>query len=740
MLMSLSAPDRRQLGRYDLLSKIGSGGMAEVHLARQRGPMGFEKLVVVKLAHRALAKQASFIEMLHSEARVAALLKHSNVIDVYELGDSEGQYYIAMEYLEGEPLLALLRAGREDRPLDVLSMARIIADAAEGLSAVHELKTLAGERMGLIHHDVSPGNIMVLYSGQVKLLDFGVAKALTNMDQVDPNVARVVAGKLGYLAPEKLHGRVFDHRSDIFSLGVVMWEAFTCKRLFKFDNEAALRTHMLTTEIPAPSKVNANVPPLLDQICQKALMKDPAARFANANEMAAAIESVLHEARYVSKNDLIAKYMRDTFSDRHALRLQLIKEASTEAGPSQATASATLELNQQKQSVELPAVDIAELPQTPEPHVPNPVATRPKAVTGLPPRPIPSVRKGATLPAPFIARAAPISVAPMAAQMVAPSMPAVSAQVVAPIVAPPIVAVPVVGVPVAVTATTNESHSPAITGPLGPLEIGLIPMQSQALPVFTASTASNDASGLADSHAQIAFEAASTSFAEPQPIAPPSVHSPAQVNADNMATQRSDTDTFARWSRSSEEVASLPTTQDDDDLPLQVMDRRRWIKFIVIGIAVLSALIIAIMSFGGSKSEPPAVTSPGKLGAKNASEETDAAAMTSDAAAVPMAAVLPTPEIMLPDAGIDSAPQQSIDAAAIVVPMDAANIDVTQAPGPTPPKTTVAAPSVPPVVRPAVAKTTAKDPTVTKLKLSAADIKDLYQSALQKFMKGDNAA
>ena len=152
--------------------------MAEVQLAIQRGPAGFEKLVVVKLVHENLATQKPFVDMLLDEARVAALVKHPNVVDIYDLGEADGRYFIAMEYLEGEPLLAVLRAGRVGQRLDVLSSARLIADTAVGLVAAHSAALARRRsRLELVHHDVSLGNIVVLYNGQVKLVDFGVAKA-----------------------------------------------------------------------------------------------------------------------------------------------------------------------------------------------------------------------------------------------------------------------------------------------------------------------------------------------------------------------------------------------------------------------------------------------------------------------------------------------------------------------------------------------------------------------------------
>src|SRR5690349_1067327 len=229
--------------------------MAEVQLALQRGPAGFEKLVVVKLVHENLASQKSVVDMLLDEARVAALVKHPNVVDIYDLGMVDGRYFIAMEYLEGEPLLALLRAGRDGQRLDPLSTVRLIADTAEGLDAAHELRSLAGEPLGLVHHDVSLGNIVVLYNGQVKLVDFGVARATQH---AGPTLR--VHGKIGYMAPEKLRGQPGDRRADVWSLGVVLWEALTLRRLFRGADERETMQRVLAQPILRPSEVNAEIP------------------------------------------------------------------------------------------------------------------------------------------------------------------------------------------------------------------------------------------------------------------------------------------------------------------------------------------------------------------------------------------------------------------------------------------------------------------------------------------------
>jgi len=309
-----------RLGRYELITRIGQGGMAEVQLALQRGPAGFEKLVVVKLVHDSLASQKSFVDMLLDEARVAALVKHPNVVDIYDLGQADGRFFIAMEYLEGEPLLGVLRAGREGKRLDPLSTGRLIADTAEGLDAAHELRSMSGERLELVHHDISLGNIVVLYNGQVKLVDFGVAKA------TQAGSKSKVQGKFSYMAPEKLKGDSGDRRSDIFWSGWGRWEALTLRRLFRGGNDAETMKQVLETTIQPPSKVSADVPAEYDAIVMRALDRNPAKRHATSKELAVEIEEMLRKRGYGGKNDKIAKYMQETFKSHIEARKKLVQE------------------------------------------------------------------------------------------------------------------------------------------------------------------------------------------------------------------------------------------------------------------------------------------------------------------------------------------------------------------------------------------------------------------------------
>ena len=311
----------RTLGRYELIARIGEGGMAEVHLARQRGPRAFEKLVVVKTVHPRLTSRPAVAEALLDEARIAAKVKHPHVVDIYDLGEEDGTYFIAMEYLEGESMTAIIRAQRAagGARLPPLRTARIIADCAAGLHAAHELRSLSGEPLELVHQDVTPGNVIVLYTGQSKLVDFGVAKVRTSSD------AGLVKGKAGYLAPELFERRAADRRSDVFALGVVLWESLTLRRLFHGATEAETFAKVKACQVPAPSSLVLGVPPELDRLCARALCPSPEERYPTAKAMQDDLNKLL---RGTDKGDYepIAQFMRTTFAPQIAARQQLFRE------------------------------------------------------------------------------------------------------------------------------------------------------------------------------------------------------------------------------------------------------------------------------------------------------------------------------------------------------------------------------------------------------------------------------
>ncbi|MBL8627576.1 MAG: protein kinase [Myxococcales bacterium] len=323
------------LGRYELIARIGEGGMAEVYLARQRGPKAFEKLVVVKTVHSRLAAKPALAEALLEEARIAAKVRHPHVVDIYDLGEEDGTYFIAMEYLEGESMTAIIRAQRAKGGvrLSPLRTAQVVSDCAGGLHAAHELRALSGEPLELVHQDVTPGNVFVLYTGQAKLLDFGVAKVRSSDD------ASLVKGKAGYLAPELFDKHPADRRSDVFALGVVLWESLTLRRLFAGATDADTFAKIRACVVPAPSSLMPGLPAELDAICARALTKDRDARYPSAKAMQDELNALLRGAE---RNDYeaMATYMRSTFASQIAARHQLLRELDQGGVPAARTLEA----------------------------------------------------------------------------------------------------------------------------------------------------------------------------------------------------------------------------------------------------------------------------------------------------------------------------------------------------------------------------------------------------------------
>jgi serine/threonine protein kinase len=251
------------LGRYQLLSRLAVGGMAEVYLARQGELSGFKTLVVVKKVLPHLAVKPDFIAMFLDEARIASMLDHPNVVRITEVGRTENEYFLAMELVQGKPLASILQQSeRAKTPLPHNLGALIVANAAAGLHHAHQLTDASGNLLGLVHRDVSPQNIMVSFEGSVKVIDFGIARALGRLGDTNSGSLK---GKLGYMAPEQARGEPVDARADIFSLGVVLWECVAGRRLFLRENELATLRAVVYEPIPSVSKY-AEVDPALDAI------------------------------------------------------------------------------------------------------------------------------------------------------------------------------------------------------------------------------------------------------------------------------------------------------------------------------------------------------------------------------------------------------------------------------------------------------------------------------------------
>lgn len=296
------------LGRYAVAGPLASGGMAEILLAQLRGPGGFERPVVIKRMHPHLAKDPAFIQLFLDEARLAARIRHPNVVQVQELGHEAGELFLVMEYLEGQTVVALMkRLSEEGRLLPLSLAAYIVAQACAGLGAAHELSDASGQPLHLVHRDVAPDNIFLTFEGQVKLLDFGIAKA---RDRLAHTRTGHVRGKAPYMSPEQILGEVIDHRSDLYSLGVVLHEISTGQRLFKGQNELALAKAICEAPVPLPSSRREDYPPALEQVVMRALARQREDRFGSAREMEAALGSGAGGAAE------LAALMRELFSER----------------------------------------------------------------------------------------------------------------------------------------------------------------------------------------------------------------------------------------------------------------------------------------------------------------------------------------------------------------------------------------------------------------------------------------
>jgi serine/threonine protein kinase len=311
------------MGRYQLLAKLATGGMAEIYLARQTGIKGFERLVAVKKLFAHLAMEEKFLEMFFDEARIAATLNHPNIVQIYDLGQEEESYYIAMEYLEGESLGYMLReCHKSGTPIPATLASGIVSQVCDGLDYAHKLTDETGKPLGIVHRDVSPQNIIVLFSGGVKLVDFGIAKAASKTHKTSIGMFK---GKLAYMSPEQCLGKPVDNRSDLFSLGTVFWELLAQRRLFKGDSKLSVMESIVSGEIPPLRKYKPDLSVELESITLQALQKDPNKRFNNAKEMGAAIQGYLRRIGAAAGVQEIAAFVKEVFSERAQKKRKLLE-------------------------------------------------------------------------------------------------------------------------------------------------------------------------------------------------------------------------------------------------------------------------------------------------------------------------------------------------------------------------------------------------------------------------------
>jgi serine/threonine-protein kinase len=296
---------REKLDRFELIAEIASGGMATVFLARLGGVGGFQRLYAIKRLHPHLATDGEFIQMFLDEARLAARIHHPNVVPILEIGMTSSGYYLVMEYIEGDTAARLFaRSAMAGRRVPTNVGIRIVLDVLGGLHAAHEQKDDDGKPLEIVHRDVSPQNILVGVDGIARITDFGVARAATRLSTTRSGQLK---GKLAYMAPEQARAGSIDRRADVFAMGICLWETLACKRLFKGEGEAETLHRVLYEPIPQLRSVLPTVPSALNDVCMKALDRDPAKRFATAAEFADALERAAVSLRVLgSHRDVVA--------------------------------------------------------------------------------------------------------------------------------------------------------------------------------------------------------------------------------------------------------------------------------------------------------------------------------------------------------------------------------------------------------------------------------------------------
>src|SRR5690242_4588299 len=339
-MATAGAQVKTRLGRYELLARLATGGMGEIFLARLEGAAGFEKLYVVKRILPHLADDARFRQMLISEAQIAAKMSHANICQVYELGETAGQLYIVMEYLEGVTLLPLLRrSSKSQAHLEFGFIASIVQQCCDALHYAHELKD-RGAAMGLVHRDVTPSNVFLTESGIVKVLDFGIAKAKGATSTKTEDGA--VKGKYAYMAPEQLRGGSIDRRVDLFALGVVLYEMLALRRLFQRKTDYLTFRAVMEQPIPDIRRYRPDVPDGVADALARALDRDPTTRYETARQFGTAVLDGLQGTRSWSQGE-ISDFVRGNFAAEIGKRTQQVASvvARTQTGHANSRATRT---------------------------------------------------------------------------------------------------------------------------------------------------------------------------------------------------------------------------------------------------------------------------------------------------------------------------------------------------------------------------------------------------------------
>jgi serine/threonine-protein kinase len=303
-----------RIGKYEVVSHLATGGMAQIYLARQSGLGAFERHVVLKTILRERANDQRFVTMFLDEAKLAATLNHQNVAQVYEVDQADGAYFMAMEFVHGENVRAILETTIRRGwtvPLELAIL--IVSGAAAGLHHAHERRGRGGAPLNIVHRDVSPANVMVGFDGSVKVLDFGIAKA---EERATKTIGGTIKGKYGYMSPEQCKGKPIDRRGDIFALGIILYELTTLRRAFKGNDDFETMKRIVSGDIVAPSVAVPGYPPELEAIVRTAMATDAGARFQTAAELIEALDAFTVRARLTCSNTAMARFMTQLFGEK----------------------------------------------------------------------------------------------------------------------------------------------------------------------------------------------------------------------------------------------------------------------------------------------------------------------------------------------------------------------------------------------------------------------------------------
>lgn len=349
----MSEGEVERFGKYELLEKIAAGGMAEVFKARSRGAAGFEKIIVIKKILPKLAEEEEFRTLFLDEARIAVQLVDVNIVQVFDLGRIDEQYFMAMEYVEGVDLSKLLMKARKHGPFPIPLALFIISEVLKALHFAHHRKGPDGRELNIVHCDISPQNILISNSGEVKLTDFGISRAAFQMEEQH----QVIRGKYAYMAPEQVAGRPLTGQTDIFALTIVLFELLTGRRLFKAKEKAQTLNNVRNAEVPSLHAIRNQISYKLEDVVLKGLAKNLNERYPTALKMLEALSQVIVEENHRATNSDLAQFIRDL---EHPISNTLVAQNAANVLP-QTVVVAALEVVRPPRSLATPRLSTQEV-------------------------------------------------------------------------------------------------------------------------------------------------------------------------------------------------------------------------------------------------------------------------------------------------------------------------------------------------------------------------------------------